>query len=128
MGRVKVQPYECISCGYATRSKYDMRKHFYERKQHCNRTKNKITLTEEIKLYILENRCYDIPKPTESNTVVNQVINTYNCWNNFISKMPLQDKVNVIYDNVTKKIKMFQDGVWDDHLTHIGVNKLFEAL
>ena len=194
MGRWLCEPYECVSCGYNTKCRNDMKRHLYDRKKHCNRSKNNITLSEEIKQHILENRRYEIPASNENKNTINNVINTYNCWNNFISKMPLQDKieklisytqlghigyedvirskyendakdyddprnmsietaaidknrlftyidevtksepesndikVNVIYDHITKKIKMFQDGVWDNHLTHIGVNKLFEAL
>lgn len=49
-------PYTCIRCGYTCNQKNDMRKHFYQKKSACQATSQNITLTEEIKEYILTNR------------------------------------------------------------------------
>jgi hypothetical protein len=103
MGRRPALPYTCPCCGYTTNRKDNMTFHLYKLKKHCPRTLNDITLTEEVKLYILENRVYHIPKPPESNTqVLNQTINNYNYIQNFIANMDIMKKLNKYteYNNI----------------------------
>lgn len=54
--------YLCIRCGFNTKIKNDIRRHFYNLKKKCPAIKNNIELTDEIKEYILNNRIYFIPK------------------------------------------------------------------
>jgi hypothetical protein len=58
-----MHPYTCIRCGYETKKRPDMKKHFTDRKKTCPSIKNKIELTEDIIKEILDNRVYHIPKP-----------------------------------------------------------------
>jgi hypothetical protein len=37
-------------------------------------------------------------------------------------------EVNVLYDNKAKKIRLYQDGVWDDDMVMIGVKKLIISI
>ncbi len=55
--------YTCIRCGYIAKQKAHIRKHFYELTKPCPALLNDIELTDEIKIYILANRIYRIPKP-----------------------------------------------------------------
>ena len=50
--------YLCIRCGFNTKIKNDIRRHFYNLKKICPAIKNNIELTDEIKEYILNNRIY----------------------------------------------------------------------
>ncbi len=95
-----MHPYTCIRCGYETRKKPDMKKHFYNRKKSCPSIKNKIELTEEIIKEILDNRIYHITKqqntPTNPQTVYNQTIINNNTMYNYINKLDTMDKLNKI--------------------------------
>jgi hypothetical protein len=62
---MKIIPYTCIRCGFTSKDKYCIRRHLYDRIKDCPATENDIELTEEIKIYILNNRIYNIPKPTK---------------------------------------------------------------
>lgn len=62
MKKLKQELYNCPSCDYSTALKGNMRAHFNS-KSHCPRTKNDITLTDEIKEYVLSNRIYRVPDP-----------------------------------------------------------------
>jgi hypothetical protein len=67
-------PWTCPSCGYETKRRGNMQLHFYNLKKQCPRISNDITLTEEIKQYVLINRVYHVPcVPTESQSEVNAV-------------------------------------------------------
>lgn len=37
-------------------------------------------------------------------------------------------EINVLYDNKAKKIRLFQDGVWDDTIISIGLKKLVQSI
>jgi hypothetical protein len=50
--------YECVRCGYKTREKGDMKKHFYTRVDVCPAVLCNIELDEEVKTHILKNRVY----------------------------------------------------------------------
>lgn len=54
--------YQCIRCGYETKDKNNMRKHFNALKKICPATKNNIELNDEIKEEILANRVYHYEK------------------------------------------------------------------
>jgi hypothetical protein len=104
----KKDNYLCIRCGFSTKIKNDIRRHFYNLKKICPATKNNIELTDEIKEYILNNRIYIIPKPqkpekpTIINNINNQIINNYNQINNLIMSMDPIEKINkyIKYKNI----------------------------
>jgi hypothetical protein len=75
-----------------------MKIHLYNLKKICPATKNNITLTDEIKQYILDNRIYKIDKPIQPQ----QIINNYQQINNLITNMDLFDKVDkyIKYKNI----------------------------
>lgn len=107
-------PYECIRCGYNTHDKRLMRKHLYERKKPCPGEKNIITLTDDIKNCILDNKRYIITQdpeknehqyhiPTPTNIVNNTTtINNYQQITDFISNMDNVDKITKLseYKNI----------------------------
>jgi hypothetical protein len=116
-------------------SKGDMRKHLYNKKKPCPKSYNDITLTDEIKEYILTNRVYHVPQviqqvqPITNN--INQIINNNNTINNFISNMDTIDKINkvinyqevelveygdTIENKFSQTIKKLADG-FSDYLT-----------
>ena len=37
-------------------------------------------------------------------------------------------EINVLYDNKAKKIRLFQDGVWDDTIVSIGLKRLIQSI
>lgn len=57
-----MRPYTCIRCGYQTRKRPDMIKHFSMRKKICPGSVNDIELTDELKEKILLNRVIDAKK------------------------------------------------------------------
>ena len=97
--------YLCVRCGFNTKIKNDIRRHFYNLKKICPATKNNVELTEEIKEYILNNRIYIIPKPTKQKPQIihnNQIINNYQQINNLITSMDSFEKINkyIKYKNI----------------------------
>ncbi len=89
--------YLCIWCGFTTKIKNDIRRHFYNLKKICPATKNNVELTEEIKEYILNNRVYIIPKQYKPQIIHNnQIINNYQKINNLITSMNSFEKINKI--------------------------------
>jgi hypothetical protein len=58
---MEIIPYSCIRCGYTSKNKTCMRRHF-KRDKMCSPIKNDIELTEEIIEIILNDRFYKIPK------------------------------------------------------------------
>jgi len=92
MGQTKKPDYVCIRCGYQTRFKNDMRRHFANKKP-CPTVINDIELTDEIKNHIINFRIYHIKKPREAQKIINQTINNYNTMNNFISSMDTIEKI-----------------------------------
>lgn len=57
----KKPPYCCPRCGYRTRIKNDMRKHFYTTRKQCPALKCNIDLNEDIYQDVLENRVLQCP-------------------------------------------------------------------
>jgi hypothetical protein len=58
MAREKYNLYECPRCNYTTHDKTNMSKHLHNRQKTCPPQSSHITLTEDIKEYILLNRVY----------------------------------------------------------------------
>ena len=77
--------YQCIRCGYETNRKDHIRKHFYNTQKSCQARLNNIELTDEVKICILENRRYSIPK--KQCNLFNQTVNNYHMLNNFLVQM-----------------------------------------
>ena len=193
-------PYTCTRCNYQSKHKVDMRRHLYTRKKDCPALLHNIELTDDIKIFILQNRVYVPPQPNTSPSdseqkTINQTINNFNTMNNFVSNMDVIDKlsklvthtkqlhigyqdnirikyeddamylrnpknlrvesvamkpddlmviidsvtkvsqglsdsveINVLYDNKSKKIRLYQDGVWDDTIVSIGLKKLVQSI
>jgi hypothetical protein len=101
--------YLCIRCGFNTKNKNDIRRHFYTLKKICPAIKNNIELTDEIKEYILNNRIYIIQKPekqekTKKPQIIhnNQIINNYQQITNLITGMDSFEKINkyIKYKNI----------------------------
>ena len=90
----KKSSYTCPRCGYFTSQKGDMRKHLYNLLKPCPATECDVQLTEDIKEYILTNRVYHHPKPTNTSQTVNNYINNYNTVNNFISNLDFMSKLS----------------------------------
>lgn len=182
----KKDQYLCPRCGFTTNNRYNMKKHLYDLKKICPGTKNVITLTDEIKEHILENRIYKIVKET-NNTVIN-INNNYQQINNIISNMNQLDKLNkymqyknielvdidetisdsfstqvkklkhnkykdyqlnleniinliddittindieklnILYDDILNKLKIFCDGEWKSYLIEYGIKELIEKI
>jgi len=148
MPRQKNIPYTCPSCGITFEKKTFMKRHFYERQKHCPRVALDITLTDEIKQYVLENRIWRPQKQTSStptivNNVnnVNNVINNFNTMNNFLSTIepiekikhytnyksidtiPFEDKVDRIYSEQ-------YDQLTSDKCPHfeLGMDDIFDII
>lgn len=54
--------YECPRCGYHTKYKTHIHKHFYNKHKQCPALKQDIVLTDEVKQYVLDNRIYRSPQ------------------------------------------------------------------
>lgn len=107
--------YECTRCGYKSKDKSRMKRHLYELKKQCPSLSNDIELTDEIKLYILDNRVYriqEIKPPTN-------IITNYNQINNFISSMDLQEKLDRYIKFKNIEIMDFEDQIEDHFESHI---------
>lgn len=98
MGKHEQPPYVCVKCGFSTRDKNNIRRHFNKKKP-CPSIDHEIELTDEIKDYILENRIYNIPVPEPKPTQA-QIINNYNTMNNFINAI---DPLKKIQDYIKHK-------------------------
>jgi hypothetical protein len=108
MPRLKKDPYSCCRCGYFTDHKASMRKHLYKLDRPCPGSRNNIELSDEVKIYILDNRIYHVPK-VQSDT---QIINNNYTINNFIANMDMCEKL-------TKYITY-------KGIPHIGYDKVIE--
>jgi hypothetical protein len=60
INRTKRIPYKCPCCNYLTSKKSNILKHFYDLKKPCPKSYNDITLTDEIKKYVIVNRVYHV--------------------------------------------------------------------
>jgi hypothetical protein len=130
-------PYTCPQCGYATRFKTDMQRHF-KRSKPCPANHN-IFLTEEIRLFVLTYRVYNPPRakidPSIKEVKIQQTTN--NCVINFINSqlspielitkyaeynrltlIPLEDKIEDRYED--EVCKMHNDTMQThDHFRNI---------
>ena len=64
--KTKLVEYECPRCGYDTSDKTKMHLHLYKRKLVCCSLVSDIILSDDIKMYILNNRIYK-PNPVCAN-------------------------------------------------------------
>jgi len=103
-------PYQCPRCGYATKHKPTMRHHLYNTKKVCQGQLNPLTLTDDIKQHVMDNRHYIIP---DVNKVTNQIINNYNNVNNFIAGMDIIEKLTKYTEYKRLEISDFENKVED---------------
>ena len=103
-------PYECPRCGYKTKDRAFMRKHLYQLKKPCPSSRNEITMTEDVKTRILENRVY---KPLDQDKQIKTSIITYNTVNNFISNMSITNKIEKLMTHQGTSLQEFEDSVED---------------
>lgn len=88
--------YECPRCGYETRQRTDMKRHF-DRKHICLPKLSDLTLTNDIINQVMLHQ-YKKTSPStgypDRVSTIYQTINNYNILNNVIVKMDTIDKVN----------------------------------
>jgi len=180
--------YCCPRCRYNTKLKANMYRHLYTLKKKCPTINNDIELTDDIKIYIIENRIYNIPIQHTPQQIINNQIYNYNQFNNLISNMDNMDKVNkfikiknielvdfedtldenyhtkvyklknnkykdyqlkfqnmmetideittvseishlnILYDDILNKIKIFCEGEWKNLLLEIGINDIIKKI
>lgn len=114
-------PYTCICCGYTTRQKNDMRKHFNKKKP-CPKVKNVIELTDDIKEHILANKIYIIPeeKPVSiNNHIINNYINNNNIITNYISNLDTIDKLNKYMNHTKQELIDFEQSVEERYTSRV---------
>jgi hypothetical protein len=101
-----------------------MKYHLLKRALPCPATKNDVTLTDEIKQYILDNRIYRIPQqpaalpPQSPQQVMNQTINNYNMIYNIINKMPAIEKVTRYNEYKNVELVDFEDSIDEKYHLH----------
>jgi hypothetical protein len=71
-----------------------MEKHLYKKKQ-CPKRLHDIELSDEVKLYVLANRIYHIPKQ-QLVSPVNSTINIYNQMTNIIASMDVIERIQTL--------------------------------
>jgi hypothetical protein len=106
--------YECVRCGHKTHRKSGMSSHF-QRKRECHPVLSKITLTDEIKLYILNHYVYATnlntqtkqPSKITTNNNVNVTNNNinYNITINCINNMTLDKKIELMINHMGMTIE-----------------------
>jgi hypothetical protein len=182
------EKYTCPRCGFTSNKKYNMKTHLYDLKKVCPGIKNTLTLTDEIKQHILDNRIYVITKPLQPQKIINNNINNYQQINNLITNMdPLEkinkymkykniqlvdieetlndtfletteklknnkfknfhlnvqsiieiidevttindiNKLNIFYDNILNKIKIFCESEWTSLLIDVGIKNIVDKI
>ena len=96
------KPYTCVTCGYYTIYKGDMRKHFAS-KNPCPMTSSRIVLTDEIKQHILLNRIWlPLPEAKVPHTVINY---------NTVVNMNMRVKVGKLFDAIKKSPMIIEDKI-----------------
>lgn len=109
----KKPKYQCISCGYETAKKTDMRIHLYKLKKPCPQCfNNEVQLTDEIKEHILKNRIY-IPPKKEDKIVPSIINNNYQQINNYINTMEIVEKMNTYTGHAKVELIDFSEKVGD---------------
>jgi hypothetical protein len=110
----KKDNYLCIRCGFTTKIKNDIRRHFYNIKKICPAIKNNIELTDEIKEYILNNRIYIIPKQEYHSP--NKICNDLSIIKNDINKLNKDLPVNnQLINMILEKDKKLQELLNNDN-------------
>ncbi len=120
--------YYCPCCGFNSKYKNDMRRHL-NKKTPCpirlrEAQEAKLSLTNEIKEFILKNRIYHIPKAPKvksPNTIINQTINNFNQMNNFLNTSPAMDRLSHILNHTNVDLIDFVDKVEDAYSSEIQV-------
>lgn len=108
----KKPKYQCISCGYETAKKTDMRAHLYKLKKPCPKCFNaEVELTDEIKEHILQNRVYIPPKKEEKPVPI--INNNYQQINNYINGMDIVEKMNTYKGHAKVELIDFSEKVED---------------
>lgn len=102
---MKKDLYECCRCGYQTDDKSGMRKHLYKLKKPCPGSRADIEITDAIKEHILQNRVYQVPKPTTTPT--------YLQINNFIANMNPYEKINKYLEHKGLDLVDFDQSIED---------------
>lgn len=110
----KDHPYCCIRCGYQTKFKTSIAKHFYDRAKPCPALVNDIELTEEVKQYILANKIYRVQRKREMQRLqVNPIISKHNpkmATQKGMKYMPCTELEDDC-DEFLKKLDMFIDNM-----------------
>jgi hypothetical protein len=76
-----------------------------------------IELTDEVKEYVLKNHKYIPPKFDKQPKTINQTVNMYNVFNNLVTQMDFEQKVNLLMNYQNRKLIDFEDGL-NDHFEH----------
>lgn len=107
--------YQCPRCLYQTRLKGDIRRHFYRLKTPCYSSLTNLTLTDDIKEYVLSNRTYGLPmelsdSSSQNNSIqsnpISQVVNHSKIIN--IQNNSNITNSNVVNNNVKNLVNNFQ--------------------
>lgn len=106
------KPYTCPRCSYTTKLKGDIKRHLYKLIKTCPATENNIELTDEIKLFILENRIYHLPKEKKEPTFI-QNIQYNNTMTNYIKNMDSVDKIGKYLEYNNSETKCFEEYIGD---------------
>jgi len=107
-------PYTCPRCGYETSEKPSIRRHLYSNKKQCPASKHNVDITNEIKIWILSNRVYKIPK--ETSTSVNQIINGNQTMFNFVCSMDTVTKIQSCVHYQNKELVGLTDFIENKYL------------
>jgi len=89
-----------------------MKYHLFKTKLTCPAVSNEITLSEDIKDKIMQNRIYHIPDEVK---IMNQTINTYNTINNFVANMDSVEKIMKLAKYKHLEITDFETRVEDEY-------------
>lgn len=105
-------PYTCPCCGYTTPRKGNMKTHLFKSKKPCPKIVNDITLSDDIKEYVLINRIYHVPKPSRT---INHTINNYNFIQNFVTNMDALAKLSKYVEYNKIELIDFEDKVEEQY-------------
>lgn len=108
-------PYTCPRCGYYSDRLSSMKNHLYKKSKPCPGTINNITLTSDIKEFIILNRTWNceeiiIPTKTINNTYITisnnflETLNKYQTFNQF-STIPFNFKIESYASKVREELE-----------------------
>lgn len=109
----QTEPYTCPRCGYYTIQKPSMRKHLYINKKVCPMNISNIELTDQVKQTIIDYRIYRPSLEDQQKNVTNITNITNNTMNNFLSNIPIQDRLNVLMTHKNLKLTPFEESIED---------------